>query len=164
MKQAPPFFVSTCGFRTNAQETEVLGLGLVGLEGDALGLSALLARNRDNQLFLGLRRQRFWAEKACQMFDRLDFGDGCNYLVNGSCSQRWRQEKPCQMSRNLLAGAPTRLCTVSGQIFFQENPPTELCLRRQGGIPLPCSIWTVVLVVLAAKQVPAPSCAQHLVA
>ena len=31
-----------------------LGLGLVGLEGDALGSSALLARNRDNQLFLGL--------------------------------------------------------------------------------------------------------------
>jgi len=31
-----------------------LGLGLLGLEGDALGLSALLARDRDNQLFLGL--------------------------------------------------------------------------------------------------------------
>ena len=33
-----------------------LGLGLVGLEGDALGLGALLACNRDNQLFLGLGR------------------------------------------------------------------------------------------------------------
>ena len=33
-----------------------LGLGLVGLEGDALGLSALLARDRNNQLFLGLGR------------------------------------------------------------------------------------------------------------
>jgi hypothetical protein len=31
-----------------------LGLGLVGLEGDALGSSALLARDCDNQLFLGL--------------------------------------------------------------------------------------------------------------
>jgi hypothetical protein len=33
-----------------------LGLSLVGLEGEALGLSALLARDRDNQLFLGLGR------------------------------------------------------------------------------------------------------------
>jgi len=33
-----------------------LGLGLIGLEGDALGLSALLAHDRDNQLFLGLGR------------------------------------------------------------------------------------------------------------
>ena len=31
-----------------------LGLGLLGLEGKALGLSALLAHNRSNQLFLGL--------------------------------------------------------------------------------------------------------------
>jgi hypothetical protein len=35
-----------------------LGLGQVslGLEGDALGSSALLARDHDNQLFLGLGR------------------------------------------------------------------------------------------------------------
>ncbi len=105
-----------------------LGLDLVGLEGDALGLSALLARNRDNQLFLGLGGQWFWAEMARRTFDRLNFGDGCNYLVNGSCSQRRRQEKPCRTSRNLLAGAPTRSCTVSGQISFQEKSPMELCL------------------------------------
>jgi hypothetical protein len=108
-----------------------LFLGLVGLEGDALGLSALLARDRDNQLFLSLGRQRFWAKTACQMFDRLDFGDGCNYLVDGSCSQRWRQEEPCRMSRNLLAGNCSRSympSMVSGQISFQEKSPTELCL------------------------------------
>ena len=33
-----------------------LGLGLLGLEGKALGFGALLARDRDNQLFLGLGR------------------------------------------------------------------------------------------------------------
>jgi len=33
-----------------------LGLGLLGLEGEALGSSALLAHNHDNQLFLGLGR------------------------------------------------------------------------------------------------------------
>ena len=33
-----------------------LGLGLLGLEGEALGLGALLAREHDNQLFLGLER------------------------------------------------------------------------------------------------------------
>ena len=31
-----------------------LGLSLVGLEGEALGLGALLARDHDNQLLLGL--------------------------------------------------------------------------------------------------------------
>jgi len=41
-----------------------LGLGLVGLEGDALGSSALLARGRDNQLFLGLGRRRVRAKTA----------------------------------------------------------------------------------------------------
>ena len=35
-----------------------LGLGLLGLEVKALGLGALLARDRHNQLFLGLGRQR----------------------------------------------------------------------------------------------------------
>ena len=66
-----------------------LGLGLLGLEVEALGLSALLARDRNNQLFLGLGRQRVRAKTACQTFDRLDFGDnGRDSLVDGSCSQR----------------------------------------------------------------------------
>ena len=95
-----------------------LGLGLVGLEGGALDSSALLARDRDNQLFLGLGQRRFRAKTACQTFECLNFGDGCDYLVEGSCLRRWRQEKPCQTSRNLLAGAPTRSCMVSGQISF----------------------------------------------
>jgi hypothetical protein len=55
-----------------------LGLGLLGLESDAffLGSSALLARDRDNQLFLGLGRRRVRAETARRTFDRLKFGDG----------------------------------------------------------------------------------------
>ena len=131
-----------------------LRLGPLGLEGDALGSSALLARDRDNQLFLGLGRQRVRAETARGMFDRLDFGDGCDYLVDGSCLPRRRQEKPCQTSRNLLAGACTRSSTFSGRFSFEEKP-TEFCLRQQGGIPLPRLIRTlVVLVVLAAEQVP----------
>ena len=42
----------------------------------------------------------------------------------------------------------------------------ELCLRQQGGIPLPRLIWTlVVLVVLAAEQVlPRSPRSQRLVA
>ena len=65
-----------------------LGLGLLGLESDAffLGSSALLARDRDNQLFLGLGRQRVRAETARRTFDRLEFGDGRDCLVDGSCS------------------------------------------------------------------------------
>ncbi len=143
-----------------------LCLGLVGLEGDALGLSALLARDRNNQIFLGLGQRRFWAETARRTFDRLNFGDGCNYLVDGSCSRRWRQEKPCRTSRNLLAGDCSRSympSMVSGRISFQEKPPTELCLRCRGGILLPRLI-RIALVVLAVKQVPACSRAQRLAA
>ena len=74
-----------------------LGLGQVslGLEGDALGSSALLARERNNQLFLGLGRRRVWAETAHGTFDRLDSGDGRDYLVDGSCSRRRQLEKAC---------------------------------------------------------------------
>jgi hypothetical protein len=69
-----------------------LGLGLLGLEVEALGLGALLACDHDNQLFLGLGRQRVWAETARQTFDRLDFGDnGRDSLVDSSCSQRQRE-------------------------------------------------------------------------
>jgi len=69
-----------------------LGLGLVGLQGDALGLSALLARDCDNQLFLGLGRQRVRAETARRTFDRLDCGDdGRDPLVDGACSRRRRE-------------------------------------------------------------------------
>jgi len=50
-------------------------LGPLGLEGDALGSSALLARDRDSQLFLGLGRRRVRAETARGTFDCLDFGD-----------------------------------------------------------------------------------------
>jgi hypothetical protein len=62
-------------------------LGPLGLEGDALGLNALLALDRDNQLFLGLGRRRVRAETARRTFDRLDFGDnGSDSLVDSSCS------------------------------------------------------------------------------
>jgi hypothetical protein len=68
-----------------------LGLSLLGLEVEALGLGALLARDHDNQLFLGLGRRRVRAETARRTFDRLDSGDnGRDSLVDGSCSQRRR--------------------------------------------------------------------------
>jgi len=197
-----------------------LGLGLLGLEGEVFGSSALMARDRVEDLFLGLGRRWVRAEMACGTFDCLDCGDGCNYLVVGSCSRRRRQENPYRTSRNLLAGARTRSCTASerissqgslaepglcrrrrelaprellprcyhcstqveelvlevllrtclhcpasdGRISFLEKFPTdELCLRRRGGIPLPRSIRTLV-VVLAAEQVSAHSRARHLAA
>ena len=64
-----------------------LGLAQVslGLEGDALGSSAL-ARDRDNQLFLGLGRRGVRAETARGTFDRLGFVDGRVFVVDGSCS------------------------------------------------------------------------------
>ena len=60
-----------------------LGLGLLGLEGDTLGSSALLARDRDDQLFLGLGQRRVRAETARKMLDRLGFGDGRDFVVDG---------------------------------------------------------------------------------
>ena len=72
-----------------------LGLGLLGLEGKALGLGARLARDHDNKFFIGLGRRQVWAKMACQMFDCLDFGDdGRNSLVNGACSQLQQDENP----------------------------------------------------------------------
>ncbi len=77
------------GVKEYSATTSRLGLSLFGLEVEALGLSALLARDRDNQLFLGLGQQPVWAKTARQTFNHLDFGDnGRDSLVDGSCSQR----------------------------------------------------------------------------
>jgi hypothetical protein len=89
-------FVSSCsgGFTGNERPglneysatTDRLGLGLRGLEGDAL------ARDRDNQPFLGLGRRRVPAKTACETVDCLAWRDGCNFFVDESCSRRRRQE------------------------------------------------------------------------
>jgi hypothetical protein len=108
-----------------------LGLGLLGLEGDALGSSALLARDRDNQLFLGLGQRRVWVETARGTLDRLDFGDGRDYVVDGSCSRRRQQEKlaerPGTCWRALSRARATRLPSVyplrdrsRSQVFVNE--------------------------------------------
>ena len=81
-----------------------LRLGPLGLESDALGSSALLARDRDNQLFLGLGRRRVRAETARNLFDRLDSGDGRDFLVDGSCSRRRQLEKACRTLKDLAGG------------------------------------------------------------
>ncbi len=121
------------GLNEYSVTTGRLGLGLVGLEGDALGSGALFARDRDNQLFLGLGRRRVPAKTARGMFDRLNWGDGCDFFVDGSCSQRRRrQEKPCRTSMNFLVGARTCSCTASGQISSQGLlAEPGLCQRRQ---------------------------------
>jgi hypothetical protein len=67
-----------------------LGLSLVGLESDALGSGALFARDSNNQLFLGLGRRRVPAETVRGMFNRLNWGDSCDFFDNGSCLQRRR--------------------------------------------------------------------------
>ena len=83
-----------------------LGLGLVGLEVDALSSGALFARDRDNQLFLGLGRRWVPAETACGTFDRLDWGDGdgCDFFADGSRSRRQQQKKTLPNINELLGG------------------------------------------------------------
>ena len=92
-----------------------LGLGLRGLEGDAL------ARDRDNQPFLGLGRRRVPAEMACGTVDCLAWRDGCgcDFFVDGSCSRHRRQEKPCRTSKNFVAGPHTCSYTASEHISSQ---------------------------------------------
>jgi hypothetical protein len=107
-----------------------LRLGPLGLEGDALGSSALLARDRDNQLFLGLGRRRVRAETARGTFDRLDSGDGRDYLVDGSCSRRRQLERACRTSRTLLVRARTRAHTASERIS-SPGSLAEPGLRRR---------------------------------
>jgi hypothetical protein len=107
-----------------------LRLGPLGLESNALGSSALLARNRDNQLFLGLGRRRVRAKMAHGTFDRLDSGDGRDYLVDGSCSRRRQLERACRTSRTLLARARTRAHMTSERLSSRGSL-AEPGLRRR---------------------------------
>ena len=84
-----------------------LCLGSLGLESDALGLPSALARDRNNQLFRGLGQRRVRAETAHGTFVCLDFGDGRDYSVDGSCSRRRQLEKADRTSRTLVARART---------------------------------------------------------
>jgi hypothetical protein len=113
-----------------------LRLGPLGLKSDALGSSALLARDRDNQLFLGLGRQRVWAETARGTFDRLDSGDGRDYLVDGSCSRQRQLEKACRTLRTLLARARTRAHTTSERLSSRGSlTEPGLCRQRRERVP-----------------------------
>ena len=123
-----------------------LGLGLRSLEGDA--------RDRDNQPFLGLGQRRVLAKTACETVDCLAWRDGCDFFVDGSRSQRRRQEKPYQTSKNFVAGARTRSCTASERISSQgslaERRPRELAPRK---LSLQCyrsstQVYELVLEVL----------------
>ena len=108
-----------------------LGLSLLGLEVEALGSGALLARDHDNQLFLGLGRRRVRAETARRTFDRLDYsGDDRDYLVDGSCSRRRQLERACRTSRTLLVRARTRAHTASERIS-SPGSLAEPGLRRR---------------------------------
>jgi hypothetical protein len=111
-----------------------LGLGPLGLEGKVLGSSALLARDRVEDFFLGLGRRRGRAETAHRTFARLGFDDGCDSSVDSSCSRRRRQEKPCRTSMNFLAGARTRSCTTSERISSQGLLAKPVLRRRRRGL------------------------------
>ena len=77
------------GLIEHSATTGRLGLGLLGLEGEVFGSSALLACDLFEDLFLGLGRQRVQAETARRTFARLGFGeDGHDSLVDSSCLRR----------------------------------------------------------------------------
>ena len=100
-----------------------LSLGLLGLEGEALGLSALLARGHDNQLFVGLGQRRVWAKTARQTFNRLDFRDNAATLWSTALARDVGGSKiPAEHQGTNLAGKHTRLCTASGRISSEETP------------------------------------------
>ena len=106
-----------------------LGLSLLGLEGESLGSDALLARDHDNQLFLGLGRRRVRAETARQTFNCLDFGDNAATLWLMALARNAGGSKiPAERQGTNLAGAHTRSCMASGRISSKETP-TETGLR-----------------------------------
>ncbi len=79
------------GLIEHSATTGRLDLGLLGLEGEVFGLSALLASDLVEDLFHGLERQRVQAEMARRTFDRLGFGeDGHGSSVDSSCLRRRR--------------------------------------------------------------------------
>ena len=84
-----------------------------------------------NNSSLALGDDGVWAKTACRTFDRLDCGDGCDFLIDGSCSRRRWQENPCRTSRSLLVGACTRSCTVS----VRKNPPWNCVFVNEDGYP-----------------------------
>ena len=128
-----------------------LGLGLLGLEGEALGSGALLARDHDNQIFLGLGRRRVRAETARRKFNRLDFGDNAATLWSTALARDAGGSKiTAERQGTNLAGAHMCSCTASGQISSEETH-TEPSLRQQRGIFPLCSNRT--LVVLSEEQV-----------
>jgi hypothetical protein len=150
------------GSMEHSATTGRLGLGLlVGLEGEALGSGALLARDRDNQLFLGLGGRRVWAETAwCRTFDRQDFGDdGRDSLVDGACSQRWQEKIPAehQGTKGLaLTRARARLpgkfpprkhpwnpvfVDEDGYLHFVQTRLLLFLLQSRSSHSLACSAW-----------------------
>jgi hypothetical protein len=124
---------------------------LLGLEGEALGLGALLARDQDNQLFLGLGRRQVRAKTARRTFNRLDFGDNAATLwLTALARDAGGSKIPAECQGTNLAGTHTCSCTASGRIS-SEKTHTEPGLRQQRGISPLRSNRT--LVVLAAEQV-----------
>jgi hypothetical protein len=88
-----------------------LGLGLLGLEGDALGSSALLAHGHDNQLFLGLERRRVRAKTA-----RGTLGTAATLwstaLARDVCGRKSLAERQGTSCWRVLARARARLLSV----------------------------------------------------
>ena len=112
-----------------------LGLGLVGLEGDALGSSALLARDRDNQLFLGLGRRRVRVETACRTFDCLDFGDGCDYLAMALAWDVGGRKILVERQGTYWRALPRARARFPGKFLFRKNPPWNCVFVDEEGYP-----------------------------
>jgi hypothetical protein len=112
-----------------------LVLGLLGREGDALGSDALLARDRNNQLFLGLGQQRVWAKTACLSFDRLDCGSAATSwsmaLARDVAGRKILAERQGTYWR-ALARARARF---PGEFPFRKNPPWNCVFVNKEGYP-----------------------------
>ena len=116
-----------------SETTGRLGLGCLGLEVEALGSGALLARDHDNLLFLGLGRRRVWAEMARQTFDCLDFGDnGRDSLVNSSCSRRRREKIPAERQGNNWRAHTRARARLPGEYTLRKHPRKPVFVDKEG--------------------------------
>ena len=150
------------GLIEHSATTGRLGLGLLGLEGEFFGSSALLAHDCVEDFFLGLGQRRVRAEMARRKFARLGFGeDGRDSSVDSSCLRRRRVQKPCRTPSNGQAGAYTCSCTASGLISSQGSFAEPGLRRRRRelaprGLLLRCYCRSTQVEELVLEVLPLP--------
>ncbi len=113
-----------------------LGLGLLGLEGEVFSSSALLARDRVENFFLGLGRRRVRAETACRTFACLGFGMAAATLRSTALARDVGGRKILAERQGTYLWALARSrARFPGKFPFRNNPPRNCVFVIEEGYP-----------------------------